>query len=56
MLGGGIFDKLKGLVVAPLQQLSFWKMKDRARAIGESGAHALLVRLMKARVRRRGSI
>ena len=48
MLGGGIFDKVKGLVVAPLQQLSFWKMKDRARAIGESGAHALLVRLMKA--------
>ena len=48
VLGGGFFDKLKGLVVAPLQQLSFWKMKDRARAIGESGAHALLVRLMKA--------
>jgi hypothetical protein len=48
VLGGGFFDKLKGLVVAPLQQMSFWKMKDRARAIGESGAHALLVRLMKA--------
>ena len=48
VLGGGFFDKLKGLVVAPLQQLSFWKMKDRARAIGESGAHALLARLMKA--------
>jgi hypothetical protein len=48
VLGGGFFDKLKGLVVAPLQQLSFFKMKDRARAIGESGAHALLVRLMKA--------
>jgi hypothetical protein len=48
VLGGGFFDKLKGLVVAPLQQLSFWKMKDRARAIGEGGAHALLVRLMKA--------
>ena len=48
MLGGGFFDKVKGLIVAPLQQLSFWKMKDRARAIGESGAHALLVRLMKA--------
>jgi pimeloyl-ACP methyl ester carboxylesterase len=48
VLGGGFLDKVKGLVVAPLQQLSFWKMKDRARAIGESGAHALLVRLMKA--------
>lgn len=48
VLGGGFLDKLKGLVVAPLQQLSFYKMKDRARAIGESGAHALLVRLMNA--------
>jgi hypothetical protein len=48
VLGGGFLDKVKGLVVAPLQQLSFWKMKDRARAIGEGGAHALLVRLMKA--------
>ena len=48
VLGGGFLDKVKGLIVAPLQQLSFWKMKDRARAIGESGAHALLVRLMKA--------
>ena len=48
VLGGGFLDKVKGLVVAPLQQLSFWKMKDRARAIGEGGAHALLVRLMNA--------
>jgi hypothetical protein len=48
VLGGGFLDKVKGLVVAPLQQLSFFKMKDRARAIGEGGAHALLVRLMKA--------
>jgi len=48
VLGGGFFDKVKGFVVAPLQQLSFWKMKERARTVGESGAHALLVRLMKA--------
>ncbi|HEX7981838.1 MAG TPA: hypothetical protein VF461_24755, partial [Gemmatimonadaceae bacterium] len=48
VLDGGFLDKLKGFVVAPLQQMSFWKMKDRARAIGESGAHALLARLMKA--------
>ncbi len=48
LLGGGLVDKLKGLVKSPLQQLSFWKMKDRARAVGESGAHSLLVSLMNA--------
>ena len=25
-----------------MRQLSFWKMKERARAVGESGAHGLL--------------
>lgn len=44
--GGGLLDKLKGLIVVPMQQLSFWKMKDRARAVGESGGHALLASLM----------
>jgi hypothetical protein len=29
-------------ILAPLRQLSFWKMKDRARRFGESGAHQLL--------------
>ena len=48
VLGGGFLDKLKGLIVAPMQQLSFWKMKDRARAIGESGGHALLSSFMNA--------
>ena len=46
--GGGLLDKLKGLIVAPMQQLSFWKMKDRARAVGESGGHALLASFMNA--------
>ncbi|HEV7993532.1 MAG TPA: hypothetical protein VGP25_17020 [Gemmatimonadaceae bacterium] len=46
--GGGLFDKLKGLVVSPLQQASFWKMKNRARAIGEGGIHTLLDSLMRA--------
>jgi hypothetical protein len=41
----GIGDTLSGLFLSPLRQLSFWKMKDRARAFGESGAHALLARL-----------
>ncbi len=48
LLSGGLLGKLKGLVVAPLQQMSFWKMKDRARAIGEGGAHALLIALQNA--------
>ena len=36
----GWFD-LGGLL-SPLRQLSFWKMKDRARLFGESGGHTLL--------------
>jgi hypothetical protein len=31
-----------GGLLLPLRQLSFWKMKDRARAFGEAGAHDLL--------------
>ena len=41
----GIGDTIGGLFLSPLRQLSFWKMKDRARAFGESGAHELLARL-----------
>ena len=43
-----IGDKLSGLFLSPLRQLSFWKMKDRARAFGESGGHALLASLQSA--------
>lgn len=32
-------------ILSPLRQVSFWKMKDRARAFGESGAHDLLAAL-----------
>ncbi len=35
-------------VLAPLRVLSFWKMKDRARRFGETGAHRLLRELMLA--------
>lgn len=38
------FDPV-GALLAPLRQLSFWKMKERARKVGESGFHILLVRL-----------
>jgi hypothetical protein len=42
---GGIL----GTVLSPLQQLSFWKMKDRGRRFGESGGHDLLRGLLAAR-------
>ena len=44
--GPGGFD-LGGLL-APLRELSFWKMKDRGRSIGESGGHDLLRQLQEA--------
>lgn len=34
-----------GGLLGPLRQLSFWKMKDRARVFGETGGHRLLKRL-----------
>jgi hypothetical protein len=39
--------QLSGLL-SPLQQLSFWKMKDRARRVGESGGHDLLKKIQAA--------
>ncbi|MEO5845808.1 MAG: hypothetical protein ABIQ33_13305, partial [Caldimonas sp.] len=38
----GIGDTIGGLFLSPMRQLSFWKMKDRAREFGETGAHTLL--------------
>jgi hypothetical protein len=38
-----------GDFLSPLRQLSFWKMKDRARRFGESGGHALLRALLGVR-------
>lgn len=43
--GGG--DILSG-VLAPLRNLSFWKMKDRARRFGENGGFRLLQSLQRA--------
>ncbi len=42
--GGGVRNAL----LSPLVQLSFWKMKDRAREFGESGGFAFLTALMRA--------
>ncbi len=36
-------------LLSPLRQLSFWKMKARARRFGEGSAHALLKALQSAR-------
>jgi hypothetical protein len=40
--GAGVGQTFKDLILAPLRQLSFWKMKDRARTFGEGEAHGLL--------------
>lgn len=37
-----------GDLLAPLRVLSFWKMKDRARKFGESGANRLLLAMHQA--------
>jgi hypothetical protein len=42
----GIFGT--GGILSLLQQLSFWKMKDRARRIGETGGFELLTDLQRA--------
>jgi hypothetical protein len=39
-----------GGLLSPLRQLSFWKMKDRARVVGEAGGHDLLKALQGAAV------
>ncbi|MFM0521834.1 CHAT domain-containing protein [Caballeronia jiangsuensis] len=39
---------LRNFALSPLRQLSFWKMKDRARTFGETGAHSLLIALQVA--------
>lgn len=38
-------EKLRDIVLAPLRQISFWKMKNRARVFGENGGHRLLSQL-----------
>jgi hypothetical protein len=42
----GLFDR--DTLLAPLRTLSFWKMKDRGRQIGEKAMHPLLARLQAA--------
>jgi hypothetical protein len=44
--GFGGFDW--GGVLSPLRQLSFWTMKKRARAVGESGMHEFVAAVQRA--------
>ncbi len=46
-------DTLRDALLMPLRQLSFWKMKDRARQFGETGGHEFLIRLQLAAPRAR---
>jgi len=43
---GGGFDF--GGLLGPLRQLSFWKMKKRARTVGEGGMHGFIASLQQA--------
>ncbi|MDZ4820667.1 MAG: DNA/RNA non-specific endonuclease [Planctomycetota bacterium] len=43
---GGFFSR--DTLLSPLRALTYWKMKDRARKIGEEAVHNLLVRLQQA--------
>lgn len=49
----GFGSRAKDAILAPLRQLSFWKMKDRARRFGETGAHGLLIAMQEAAPRAR---
>ena len=48
VLAEGGRHRLRDLLLMPLRQLSFWKMKARALTFGESGAHDLLIALQSA--------
>ncbi len=43
----GVGDFLKSAVLAPLRTLSFWKMKERARQIGEGAGFNFLTQLQQ---------
>lgn len=43
------FGASSNALLAPLRQLTFWTMKNRARVVGERGLHGLLVQIQRAR-------
>jgi hypothetical protein len=48
LLGGRFSHNVKDALLMPARQLSFWAMKHRARHVGESGVHSLLIDLQKS--------
>ena len=48
LLGGGLTRSVKDALLMPVRQLSFWSMKRRARVVGETGVHSLLVELQQS--------
>jgi hypothetical protein len=42
LFGGGLLAKVRDIVLAPVRQVSFWAMKNRARTIGERDVHQLI--------------
>jgi hypothetical protein len=48
LLSGGLLPDVKDALLMPVRQVSFWAMKHRARHVGETGVHALLIELEKS--------
>ena len=40
-------ERFRDALLAPMRQLSFWTMKDRARTVGEVGVHPFLMEMQK---------
>jgi pimeloyl-ACP methyl ester carboxylesterase len=47
LLGNGFGHNVRGALLMPVRQLSFWAMKYRARSVGGGGVHALLAALQQ---------
>ena len=48
LLSGTFRQTMRNKLLMPLRQLSFWSMKRRARNVGETGVHSLLVELQES--------
>jgi hypothetical protein len=48
LLGGGFAHNVKDALLMPVRQVSFWAMKHRARHVGETGVHSLLIELQES--------
>ena len=48
--------RIRDAILAPMRQLSFWTMKDRARVVGETGLHSLLTEMQKITLSANGTV